>query len=949
MEKDIMKKIILFLTVTCLIWSVAGAQTEKASGQADKFPTELDQVIPLDPNITCGKLDNGVTYYINVNRKPEKRVELRLAVNAGSVLEDDDQQGLAHFTEHMAFNGTKNFKKQELVNYLESIGMRFGPDLNAYTSFDETVYMLQVPTDSTPLVETAFQILEDWAHQFTLEDAEIDKERGVIIEEWRLGRGAEARMSDKQFPIILKGSRYADRLPIGKKEIIESFDYETLKRFYREWYRADLIAVVAIGDFEKDWMESLIKKYFSRLPKPENPRKREIYPVPDHKETLFAIATDPEATRTEVSLNYKHPLEITRTVADYRDDIINNIYNSMFNQRLYELTVQPNPPFISAYSYKVRYLRSKDIYSLEAMVEENGIEKGLKTLLVEAERVKRFGFTEPELERQKKESLRRIEQMYNERDKTESRRLVRECVSHFLNGEVAPGIEYEYELYKRYLPTITLEEVNRLAGELIIPENRVITVSAPEKPELKIPEETELLAIFDVVAQENIAPYQEEVSDVPLVQTPPQPTKVIAEYQLEPLGLTVWMLGNGVEVYLKPTDFKNDEILMRAFSPGGFSLVDMDELIPATTAANIIREGGVGNFNQIQLGKKLAGKMVRVSTEIYDLREELMGNASPEDLETMMQLIYLYFTAPRKDNSAFLAYKDRLKVYVENRSSNPEAVFYDSVNAVLTQHHPWSQPWSLATIEKMDLDKSFDIYKERFADASDFTFVLVGNLELEKIRPLVETYLGGLPSLRREENSRDVGIRPPKGVVAGEVHKGLEPKSRVMLIFTGDFEWNRLNRYEINTMASAFRIKLREVIREDMGGTYGIGVNANVKELPNHAYSINIGFGCDPERVEELTGMIITQIDSLKTYGLSETYVEKVKEMQRRERETAVKENRFWLMNLSQILEYDEDPMDILEYDKLIAGLTVNSIQTAARKYFNTENYVRMVLLPEKQ
>ncbi|MBD3216951.1 MAG: insulinase family protein, partial [candidate division Zixibacteria bacterium] len=531
----------------------------------------LSEAIPLDPDVTMGKLDNGVIYYIKTNQKPEDRAELRLAINAGSVLETDAQRGLAHFTEHMAFNGSKNFEKQELVDYLESIGMRFGPDLNAYTSFDETVYMLQVPTDSTELVETAFQILEDWAHQLSLEAEEIDKERGVIVEEWRGGRGAEARMMDEQFPILLKGSKYSERLPIGKMEVVENFEYEVLRDFYYDWYRPDNIAVVAVGDFDPEWIEGLIKKHFAQIPMPEDPPVREEFEVPDHEETLFAIASDPEAAMSRVAIYYKHPLKKIETVEDYRKKILADLYNGMLNQRLMELTKKADPPFIAGFSAEGRFLRTKNVYFLVAMVMEGGIEKGLEAILTEAKRVKQHGFTESELERQKKETLRAMEKQFNERDKTESRRFAMQFVSNYLNDNKVPGIEWEYELYQQVVPDITLDEINELADKWIRDESRVIMVNSPEKEGLEIPTEEDLLAVFEKVEASDIMAYYDEVSDKPLVENPPQGSEVVTEEYIEEIDTYHWTLANGVEVVLKPTDFKNDEVRFNAFSPGGTS------------------------------------------------------------------------------------------------------------------------------------------------------------------------------------------------------------------------------------------------------------------------------------------------------------------------------------------------------------------------------------------
>ncbi|MBI4810196.1 MAG: insulinase family protein, partial [Ignavibacteriales bacterium] len=484
---------------------------------------ELNAPLPIDPNVTIGKLDNGITYYIRTNKKPENRAELRLAVNAGSVLEDDDQLGLAHLCEHMAFNGTKNFKKQELVDYLESIGMRFGPELNAYTSFDETVYMLTIPTDKDSIVQKAFQVLEDWAHNVSYDPVEIDKERGVVIEEWRLGRGAEMRMFDKQLPILFKNSRYADRLTIGKKEILESFPHERLIQYFKDWYRPDLMAVVAVGDFDKVKIEKLIKDHFSNIAVKPDGRPRTLFPVPDHQEPLFAIASDPEATASRVGIYYKHPKVWERTNNDYRKKIVESLYNGMLNNRFRELTIQADPPFLGAGSWSGSWARSKDMYALQATVKDNGIERGLNALLTEAARVDKYGFTQTELDRQKNDMMRSMERAYNEREKTESRTLVGQYVYNFLDEEPIPGIENEYELYKQYLPNITLEEVNKLVSERITETNRVIMVNSPEKSSVKIPTEAELTSVFEAVERKDITAYEDKIANQPLIANTPTP------------------------------------------------------------------------------------------------------------------------------------------------------------------------------------------------------------------------------------------------------------------------------------------------------------------------------------------------------------------------------------------------------------------------------------------
>ncbi len=908
---------------------------------------ELSEKLPVDAKITIGKLDNGLKYYIRVNQKPENRAELRLVVNAGSILEDDDQQGLAHFVEHMAFNGTENFAKQEIIDYLESIGMRFGPDINAYTSFDETVYMLQVPTDDNEIVETGFQILEEWAHNVAFEDEEIDKERGVVIEEWRLGRGAGARMRDKQFPVILKDSQYANRLPIGQKDVLESAPYDALRRFYRNWYRPDLMAVVAVGDFDHDWIEGLIKEHFSKLKADEQPRQRELFPVPDHRETLFTVATDVEATNTDVSVYYKHPVKAEGTAGAYRKTLTEALYEGVLNKRLDELRTQPEPPFLTGYSSQGRFIRSKEFYVLGAVVADNGVEKGLQAVLTEAERVRQHGFTQSELEREKVEMLRGIEQAYNERDKSESRLYAAEYIRNFLVDEPVPGIEYEFELYKKFLPGISLAEVNAVAMELASPENRVVAVSAPDKDTSTPPGERELKNVFREVEQMHIAAYEDKVPDVPLVEQAPQAGQVVAEKRIAELGITEWQLANGVKVVLKPTDFKNDQVIFSAFSPGGHSLVADANYIPAIAASAIIREGGLGSFNQIALQKKLAGKIAAVSPFIGELEEGFSGSAAPEDLETALQLIYLYFTAPRKDSQAFDSFKSRMMGFIRNRGASPEAAYRDTIQVTMSGRHFRARPWSTAILSEMDLEKSFSIFQDRFADASDFTFLFVGAFEPETIKPLIENYLGGLPTISREETWRDVGMDSPRGIVSKEVKKGLEPKSQVSIMFAGEFDWNREARYTIASMAKALQIKLREVLREDLGGTYGVRVHASTSRYPEQEYSLNISFGCDPERVPELTDTVFMHIDSLKDHGTTEKYLTKIKETQVRKHETDLKENSFWLSTLRSSYYHGSDVKNVMTYGEMVEGLSLDDIREAARRYFDVRNYVKVVLYPE--
>jgi len=913
----------------------------------EKNKISSDQKLELSQKIVSGQLDNGLKYFIRQNKKPEKRAELRLVVNAGAILEEDDQNGLAHFTEHMGFNGTKNFKKHELIDFLESIGMKFGPEVNAYTDVDETVYMLQVPTDTPKIFEKGFEVLRDWAQNVTFEDEEIDKERGVIIEEWRLGRGAFDRMWDKQAPVIFKDSKYAERNVIGTKEILESFPYERIKQFYKDWYRPDLMAVIAVGDFDVKETENIIKKHFSEIPAPDDARIREYFNIPDHKETLFAIASDKENFRSSVSVYYKKEIEPEETVGEYRRNLLYSLYNQMFNQRLQEITMQADPPFISAFSGNFDLVRTKAAYALSAQVKENGIEQGLAALLTEANRVKQFGFTETELERAKKNVLRWMERSYNERDKSESVGYANELVRHFLQKEPAPGIEFEYDMYKQFIPGIKLEEINGLISKLIRDENIVVLANSPEKEGLRIPTEDDLKKVFENAQNEKVTAYVDKTGSEDLFNFSPRPAEVVSENKMDDINITELKLANGVTVVLKPTDFKNDEILFASFSSGGSSLVSDDEYISAQAAGAIVNQSGLGNVNLIELQKVMAGKIVNVSPWISLLQEGINGRTSPADVETMFKMIHLYFTSPRADSTAFQSYLLKNRTYLQNKSVYPEWAFQDTIQNVMSNYHERSKPWSVETLNEIDMNEALKIYKDRFADAGDFTFIFVGNFETEKMKELARTYLGTLPTIKRNESWKDLNIEPPDGIVKKAVYKGIEPKSQVFINFNGELDWSSENIYNLRAFTDAMQIKLREVVREEKSGTYGIGISNNASKYPKQKFNIYINFGCDPGRVDELVETVFMQLDSVQQYGISDTYVHKVKEQHLRSRETDLKKNETWLNSLRGSYTYGQDPHEIIEYEKLIQKISKEQIQQAARKYIDKNNYIQIVLYPE--
>ncbi len=912
---------------------------------------DLSQKIPVDPKLKVGKLENGMTYYIRQNEKPENRLELRLAVNTGSVMEDDDQLGLAHFTEHMAFNGTKNFSKNELVDYLQSVGVRFGADLNAYTSFDETVYMLHLPSDSTEIVNQGFQILEDWAHQVTFDDEEIDKERGVVVEEWRLGQGADRRMLDKYLPVIFKDSKYADRLPIGTKEILENFEYETIKKFYRDWYRPELMAVVAVGDMEIEVMEQKILSHFGRIKVSEDARERTNYPIPDHDETLVSIVSDKEAAFTRIILFYKTDAEVSTDLADFRNLLKYRIYTGMINQRLDELRQKADPPYLFASTtYGGLWARTKSAYQSYAVVNETGIPRGLETILEENERVRLHGFTAGELERYKKDMLIGYESAYKERDKTESENYAREYVSHYLEKEPTPGIEFELDFVKKVLPGITANEINELTDKLITPGNRVVVITAPQKEGLVLPTEAEIRQVLKGVEEKEISAYEDVVVASSLLSTMPRRGSVTARRELEEIGVTEFTLSNGIKVQLKPTDFKNDEILFGAYSPGGHSLYPDEDYYSAINTSAVISQSGVAEFSAIDLQKYMAGKIVGVSPYVDDLSEGLRGSCAPQDLETMFQWIHLQFVSPRKDAEIFQSYIAKNRALYKNLLSNPQYFYQDQLARTLSQDHlrgggfPKDEDWDL-----VDFERLYEIYQDRFADASDFAFFFVGNFEVDQIKPFLEVYLGSLPRLDRGEKWMDRGVRPPAGVVDKRVEKGSDPKSMVTLIWADEAEYSREELYKMLALTEVLDIKLIEVLREDKSGVYGVGANGNLSQFPYENYRISVRFPCAPENVEDLIAAAFAEIEKIKKDGPTDEDLSKVKETLKRERQENLKQNNYWIGVLRTYYVNGQDPRETLMYEQRIEGINKEDIQKAAVKYANMDKYARVVLFPEAE
>lgn len=915
------------------------------------FQGVVAQEIPVDDRVTIGKLDNGLTYYIMENEKPEDRAEFRLAVNAGSILEDEDQLGLAHFVEHMAFNGTENFEKNELVDYLELTGTRFGPDLNAYTSFDETVYMLQVRTDDEQIFDQGLQIIRDWAGGVTFSEEEIDKERGVVISEWRSRLSADQRMQKEYLPVLYKDSRYAERLPIGKTEIIENASYDRIRDFYEDWYRPELMAVVAVGDFSKEEVEKQIKALFSDLTSPDEVRERKEYTVPFHEETLTQVSSDEEAAFTRVQVSIKHPEFEVKDLATYEQHLTHRLYNIMFNNRLDELAQKADAPFIFAYSGYGNEVGDVDAYNSYATVQEGEALKGLEAVLLQLKKVKEHGFTEAELERAKTSMIEAAERGLREADKQESSRLAMRYVYHYLDDNPILGPEQMVDLYKRLLGEIKLDRVNQLPSKWLIDENRTIIITGPSGEEKALPGEAEIDEVIAKVEETQVEPYTEASLDEPLISELPNIGAVVEKETDEETGITEIKLSNGVKVILKPTDFQNDEILFRAQSPGGHSLYSDEEYFAATQSASIVSECGFGNYTPVDLSKKLAGKTVSVNPYVGFYYEGLSGSSSVKDLETMMQLIHLAFTAPRKDEELFASWKQKNMGIYGNLMSNPQYYFINFAINTIYKDNPRAGIPTAEQFSEVELDKAYNIYQERFRDADDFRFFFVGNFNEEELIPLAQQYLATLPATVDSEEWKDIGMRTAEGPLDTTIYRGMAEKANVNITLQQEAEYSVKDEFVYDAMLGVLRIMLRENLREEKGGVYGVRVSGSLSKIPYEKYDLTVSFNSDPERTEELVNAVYDEINALVTDGPDSLDIEKVKETTRQSYIKNLKENSFWISKLQDIYEDEKDPSILLmdNWEEKLSLITEENIHKAARQYLTDDKWLQLIMYPEKK
>lgn len=911
------------------------------------------QPLPIDPKVRYGKLDNGLTYYIRHNELPENRADFYIAQNVGSVLEEDNQAGLAHFLEHMAFNGTKNFPENGIDKYLQSVGMRMGENLNAYTSFDETVYtIINAPVDKPNVVDSCLLILHDWSNSLALTDSMIEKERGIIREEWRTRRDASQRLLEKQLQQMFPGNKYANRIPIGSIDVINNFKPEELRAYYKKWYRPDLQAIIVVGDVDVDTVEKTIKTMFSDIPAPVNPAKREYVSVADNDEPIVSIATDKEASSTIIYIYHKYdpmPAQFRSTAAGLITDYISAVCSQILNERLEALLHQANPPFVYAEAYDGDFMvaRTKDAFTIAAIAKEGEIDSTMTALVREMERARQFGFTVSEYERAKINILKQYESAFNERDKQKNSSYTKEYVNHFTEGGYIPGIETEYTLINQIAPNITVEQVNQYLSQVIGEKNIVIALSGPEKEGVVYPTESELLEMFNKARSQKVEPYKEEVNNDPLIPELPAPGKIVKEEHDGLFDATVLTLSNGVRVVLKPTEYKKDEIQMTATSPGGSFMVGIDDAKNMKVFNSVIGLGGLGNFSAIDLSKKLAGKKVSCSASLGVDNESLNGYASPDDVKTLFELIYLAMTSPRTDNDAYASFENRMKAQLENAKLDPSTALNDTISKVVYNNHPRAVSLEAEDFDKISYQRILDIYKERYGDASDFTFTFVGNLNVDSIRPYIEQYLATLPANGRvDKPSPDALPKIMNGKLENHFSREMQtPKSSVFQLYSGKSEYNLKNLLTASLLSQILDLVYTETIREAEGGSYGVYAGVSLSDFPKGQITLQVFFDTDPEKWENMVRIVDEEIQRIATEGPKSEHLTKSRDNMLKRHNERLQENSYWL---NVIDSYYFRGMDAYtNYKETLESITADDIKKFMSDFISQGNCVEVVMGPK--
>ena len=915
--------------------------------------SDLTKSAPMDPGIRTGKLNNGLTYFIRNNKEPEKRASFYIIQNVGAILENDDQNGLAHFLEHMAFNGTEHFPGKGIISSLEKHGVGFGSNINAYTGFDETVYNLSdVPVEAPGLVDSCLLILNDWSHYLTLSDKEIDLERGVITEEWRTSKTASRRMIFEVIPVILKGSKYAERDIIGNIDVIKNFSFNTLRDYYHKWYRPELQAIAIVGDINVDDVENKIKTLFSSIPATVNPAVRNFFAVPYHKETNYVLAQDKEAPQTSVSVVVLHnavPAE-NKNEKYLRDSHIISLMNSMINTRINELLQKENPPFVSGYvNFDGYYARGYDAFSITATARKNEEAKALEAIYIEAERARRFGFTKAELDRAKAKMLSDFENRYKQKDKIDNDTYIGGIQSYFLTGEPLTSMDFDFEFLKQVIDGITVEETSAKFKEVMLDENRTIVVQGLEGPDIKHITQQEALDILAKVRKSELTGYEEKALGVSLIKEELKGSKIIKTVPLPLFDAEEWTLANNSKVIYKRASYEKDNVILSAFSFGGISKLDNNLVLPANLISVIAPMYGAGDYDNVTLQKMLAGKKASISLGLSETAESLNGSSTPKDFETMMQLLYLRFAHPRFDKVAHDAIIGRFAGMLGNMEKDPNKIKSDSISLITTGYNQRTPILTKETINKITLDNIQKIYTDRFNAADEFTFFIVGNIGRDTVMPMVEKYIGSLPSAARKETWIDRKVEQPKGKIIKEISLPLTiPKSTIFISFARDMKYSPYNYLGLEVIKGILDLVYTEKVREDKGGTYGVSVSLSEQKRPTEIAEGMITFDCDPARANELKGIIYQELDTIMIKGPSQVNLDKAVSNILKTREENKMHNSYWSSILSRYYSYGINSNDPSNYENILKSFKIKDIQKLATEMFKKADVVDLIFKPSK-
>lgn len=915
------------------------------------FAQDLNAPINPDPNVKIGKLANGMTYYIRANKKPENRVEFRLAVNAGSCQENEDQRGLAHFTEHMAFNGIKGYPHNTMISELQKIGVTFGVGINAYTSFEETVYEITMPTDKPEYIQMGLDILNGWANGLLYDGDEIESERGIIAEEYRMGLGASDRMQKKWFPVLFQGSRYAERVPIGLIEIINGFKHQTIKDFYKDWYRPDLQAVIVVGDIDVDAMEKQIIKQFSKIKPVKNPREKLPNNIQPNKEPLAVVTTDKEAMGNQVLIVRKFPHFVMKTVGDYRTNLMYELYNTMYDSRLSEMTQKASCPFLSASCGYGELIGNTDMYGCQMACKENKIIESIEAMMREDQRVLQYGFLQTELNRAKEELLNNYEVAANEVKKTESSRFAREYVANYLHQDPIPGAKREYAYAKKYLDDITLEEVNALAKKWITDENLVAIVMAPDKEGVKVPTEKDVLAAVTNPGNKHVEPYVDTYKDKEVVEKDQlKAGSIVNTKEITEIDAQELTLNNGITVVLKKTDFKNDQILFNARSKGGMSLYYECDIPALHFACDFVDRAGISDLDYSSLEKKMKGKKVGVSPYINLFGEGLSGSSTPKDMEFFFQYIHAFFTSPRRDSTVAELVTSEYLEQIKMLDANPMYKFILGFMDMTTQNDPYQkQLMSEEEVKAVDYNRAFQLYEQRFANPADFIFTFVGNFDENLIKEYIELYLGSLQTTSEKETPKYEVVKdfPDKQIIE-TIYAGEEEQSWVGIAYEHDMKWTPKNTMIVQEINEALQIELIATIREKMSGVYSPMLQMSPDREPKPSYSMMIMFSCSPDNTDKLSEAVFNILKDFTEKGPSAETLGKVKNQMINDHQTSLKQNNMWLSYISSKYQSGEDINSINTYEERVNAITIEDIVKFMKENFDIDKYVKVYLYPEK-